>query len=137
MVNLERNPAYTESNIPIENDNYYRGLVAKDYDSLWDEDGKMKGYGKGGTDRLSFQKGHPNDLYVNGLVQANMILQTDEHTPVDHITREGYAYVDSIDREAVESGELHMRVWVRKAGKEAINQVHIWEKIFSSYPEDH
>jgi hypothetical protein len=140
MINLERNPAYTNHNIPVDSDNYYRGVNADSYEALWtsDEDGNdiMQGYGKGGTDRLSFQAGHPNDLYVNGLVKANMILEGDASMGVDHSTKDGYSYVSQLERDKVESGETPLRVYMRRpVGGEAIHLVHVWDKVFDSFPE--
>ena len=141
MVSLERNPAYTSHNIPLSEDHYYRGLDVGSYDDLWndDEDGNkiMQGYGKGGTDRLSFQKGFPNDIYVNRLVKANtIIVGTDDMPIVDHRAHDGYTYVTKLEKDNVESGETPLRIYQRRAlGGGAIHTVHVWDKIFDSFPE--
>lgn len=141
MVSLERNPAYTSHNIPLNEDHYYRGLDVESYDDLWkdDEDGNkiMQGYGKGGTDRLSFQKAFPNDLYVNGLVKANTIIEGSGDMPiVEHQSNSGYTYVTKLEQEKVESGETPLRIYQRRAlGNGAIHAVHVWDKIFDSFPE--
>jgi len=140
MVNLERNPAYTAHNIPLDSDNYYRGVEADSLEDLWstDENGNnvMRGNGKGGTDRLSFQAGYPNDLYVNGLVKSNMIIEGTADMGVEDTTREGYAYVNQLERDKVESGETPIRVYMRRpVGGEAIHLVHLWDKVFDSFPD--
>ena len=141
MVNLERNPSYTNHDIPLNPDHYYRGLEADSYDDLWetDSEGKevMKGHGKGGTDSLSFQKSYPNDLYVNGLVKANTIIEGSDDMPIKrHEERSGYTYVSELEREKVESGETPIRVYQRRAlGGGAIHVIHTWDKVFDSFPE--
>ena len=141
MVSLERNPAYTEHNIPIHPENYYRGLTVDSVDDLWeaDESGTpvMKGYGKGGTDRLSFQKSYPNNLYVNGLVKANTIIEGDSSLPIEHQeSRSGYTYVSELEKDKVEAGEIRLRIWRRELGSGALNAVHTWHKIYDTFPKD-
>lgn len=139
-VNLERNAPYTAHNIPVSQEGYYRGVVADSYEDLWEvtDDGgeTMRGKGKGGSDRLSFQRSYPNDQYVNGMVKANMIIEGDVRLPIDHFDeRSGYAYVSPLDRERVESGEVPLRVYVRRPlGEEALHMVNEWHKIFDSFP---
>lgn len=140
MVSLERNPSYTSHNIPLNDEHYYRGLSVDSYDDLWemDESGKevMKGYGKGGGDSLSFQKSFPNDLYVNGLVKSNTIIEGTSEMPIErHEANSGYTYVTELEREKVESGETPLRIYQRRVlGGGAINAVHVWDKIFDSFP---
>ena len=139
MVNLERNPAYNSHNIPLDPANYYRGVNADSLDDLWttDENGKevMLGNGKGGSDRLSFQAGYPNDLYVNKLVKSNMIIEGTSDMGIDYATPEGYAYVNQLERDKVESGETPLRVYMRRpVGSEAIHLVHVWDKVYDSFP---
>ena len=139
MVNLERNPAYTGHNIPVDSNNYYRGVVAPSYDSLWTPgpDGQdiMIGHGKGGTDNLSLQAGHPNDLYVNGLVKANMIIEGDPSLPVHRQEeKSGYSYVEQLARSKVESGETPLRIYERQAPEGVpVQTVHEWKLIFDSF----
>lgn len=140
MVSLERNPSYTSHNIPLNDEHYYRGLNVDSYNDLWDMDdsGKevMKGYGKGGTDTLSFQKSFPNDLYVNGIVKSNTIIEGTSEMPIErHEVSSGYTYVTELEREKVESGETPLRIYQRRVlGNGAINAVHVWDKIFDSFP---
>lgn len=141
MVSLERNPAYTAHNIPLNPDNYYRGIEADSLNDLWATDDNdsdvMRGNGKGGTDRLSFQAGFPNDLYVNGLVRANMIIEGTDAMGIESQTSEGYSYVPQLERDKVESGETPIRVYMRRPlGGEAIHLVHMWEKVFDSFPSE-
>ena len=141
MVNLERNPSYTNHNIPLNPDHYYRGLEVESYDDLWEtnSEGKdvMKGHGKGGTDRLSFQSAYPNDLYVNGIVKANTIIEGSSAMPIDRQEKgSGYTYVSELEREKVESGETPLRIHQRRVlGGGAIHTVHVWDKIFDSFPQ--
>lgn len=141
MVSLERNPAYTSHNIPLNEDHYYRGLNVDSYDDLWkeDEDGRkiMQGYGKGGTDTLSFQKSFPNDLYVNGIVKSNTIIEGTDLMPiVRHEGESGYTYVTELEQNKVESGETPLRIYQRRVlGGGAIEAVHVWDKVFDSFPE--
>ncbi len=140
MVNLERNPAYINHDIPLDDHHYYRGVDVDSYERLWqtDENGNqvMKGFGKGGTDTLSFQKSYPNDLYVNGLVKSNTIIEGDARMPIErHESESGYTYVTELDRQKVESGEVPIRVYQRrKVGGEAIHLIHTWDKVFDSFP---
>jgi len=141
MVNLERNPAYTEHNIPLQPENYYRGLTVDSVDDLWEQDENgnhvMKGYGKGGTDRLSFQKSFPNNLYVNGLVKANTIIEGDSSLPIEqHEARSGYTFVSELEKDKVEAGEIRLRIWRRELGGGAIDALHTWHKIYDSFPDD-
>lgn len=140
MVNLERNPAYTSHNIPLDPNNYYRGIEADTLGDLWttDESGNdvMRGNGKGGTDRLSFQAGYPNNLYVNELVKSNMIIEGTSDMGIEYITEEGYAYVNQLERDKVESGETPLRVYMRRPlGNEAIHLIHVWDKVYDTFPE--
>lgn len=140
MVSLERNPSYTDHNIPLNKDHYYRGLELDTYEDLWetDENGRqvMKGHGKGGTDRLSFQKSFPNDLYVNRLVHANTIIEGDGSLPIEsHETSSGYTYVSELPKDKVETGVIRLRIWRRELGAGAINALHTWHKIHDSFPE--
>ena len=140
MVNLERSPSYTKHNIPLNQEHYYRGLEVDTYDDLWetDENGRqvMKGHGKGGTDRLSFQKSFPNDLYVNGLVHANTIIEGDSSMPIEHHERSsGYTYVSELEKDKVAAGEIRLRVWRRELGAGSINAVHTWHKVHDSFPD--
>ena len=142
MISLERNPAYTDHNIPISPDNYYRGLTVDSVDDLWetDENGNqvMKGYGKGGTDRLSFQKSYPNNLYVNGLVKANTIIEGDASLPIEHHEiGSGYTYVSELEKDKVEAGEIRLRIWRRELGGGALNAIHTWHKIYDTFPDEH
>ena len=142
MISLERNPAYTDHNIPLKSEHYYRGLTVDSVDDLWelDENGAkvMKGYGKGGTDRLSFQKSFPNNLYVNGLVQANTIIEGDASLPIEqHETRSGYTFVSELEKDKVEAGEIRLRIWRRELGAGALNAVHTWNKIYDTFPSEH
>ena len=134
-VSLSRSPAYTNHNIPLDSNNFYRGVNAGSLDELFDASGVMRGYGKGGSDRLSFQSGFPNDLYVNGLVKSNMILEGDARMAISEIQkRSGYAFIDQLERNAVESGQTPLRVWQRKpADGQSVEDVHEWEKIFDSF----
>lgn len=142
MVNLNRNPAYTDHNIPLDPTHFYRGVIVDGYDDLWSKepDGRqvMKGQGKGGTDNLSFQAGYPNDLYVNGLVKANTLIVGDESLPVSRQEAvSGYSYVPELDREKVESGETPLRVYQRQEQDGIpIHEVHEWELIFDSFKRD-
>ncbi len=141
VVNLNRSPAYTNHNIPIDSNNYYRGLSVDSYDDLWEinEDGQevMKGYGKGGTDTLSFQKSFPNNLYVNNLVKANTIIEGSEAMPIErHQEGSGYTYVAELRRDQVESGEIPLRIYQRRVlGGGAIEAVHTWDLIHDSFPK--
>jgi hypothetical protein len=140
MVDLERSPAYTSHNIPLDPANYYRGVEANSLDDLWttDESGNdvMRGNGKGGSDRLSVQAGYPNDLYVNGLVKSNMIIEGTAEMGVEDTTRDGYAYVSKLERAKVESGETPLRVYMRRpVGEEAIHLIHVWDKVYDSFPD--
>lgn len=140
MVSLERNPSYTNHNIPLDPEHYYRGLDVDTYDDLWqtDENGQqvMKGHGKGGTDRLSFQKSFPNDLYVNGLVHANTIIEGDDSLPIDHHEKSsGYTYVSELEKDKVEAGEIRLRIWRRELGMGALDATHIWHVIHDSFPK--
>jgi len=141
MVNLERNPPYTSHNIPLDPNNYYRGLDAASFDDLWETnengDQVMKGRGKGGTDTLSFQKSFPNDLYVNHLVKANTIIEGTAAMPIErHEPKSGYTYVTELKRSDVESGETPIRVFRRRVlGGGAIHEVHVWDKVFDSFPD--
>ncbi len=141
MVNLERNPAYANHNIPLDEDHYYRGVDVESYDDLWETSTEgtevMKGYGKGGTDTLSFQQSFPNDLYVNGIVKANTIIEGNGTMPIErHESSSGYTYVTELEREKVESGETPLRVYQRRVvGGEAIHLVHVWDKVFDSFPD--
>lgn len=141
MVKLERNPAYTSHNIPLNEEHYYRGLNVDAYDDLWesDEGGKeiMKGYGKGGTDTLSFQKSFPNELYVNGIVKSNTIIEGASEMPIKrHEPSTGYTFTTELDRSKVESGEIPLRIYQRRVlGKGAIEAVHVWDKVFDSFPQ--
>lgn len=142
MVNLERSPAYTSHNIPLDPENYYRGVEADSLDDLWttDESGNdvMRGNGKGGSDRLSFQAGYPNDLYINGLVKSNMIIEGTAEMGVEDTTNDGYAYVAQLERDKVESGETPLRVYMRRpVGEEAIHLIHVWDKVYDSFPDAH
>lgn len=143
-VNLNRSPVYTDHNIPINPNNYYRGLNADSYESLWSQrdDGTqvMKGYGKGGTDLLSFQAGHPNELYVNGIVKSNVIIEGTAAMPIEAQEEgSGYTFVREISRSAVESGEIPLRIYTRTL---ALGEVSLklvdnrWSLAFSSFPED-
>ncbi|HSX08208.1 MAG TPA: hypothetical protein VLG11_04920 [Candidatus Saccharimonadales bacterium] len=141
MISLNRNPAYRNHNIPLNPDYYYRGLIVPNYEGLWappDEAGNqiMVGYGKGGTTRLSFQRGYPNDLYVNGIVKADTLIVGGPNLPVSQEEAEsGYAYVDQLVRAEVESGEVPLAVYQRQAlGGAALHDVHVWEKVFDSFP---
>lgn len=139
-VSLDRAPAYTDHNIPIDEGSYYRGVNVESFDDLWtaDENGEevMVGNGKGGTDRLSFQADHPNDLYINGIVESNMIIEGDERMEPSDRTRDGYTYVDKLERSKVESGETPLRIWMRRpVGGMAIHLIHEWDKVFDSFPE--
>lgn len=140
MISLERNPPYTNHNIPLNPDHYYRGLEVDSYNDLWETNSEgneiMKGHGKGGTDTLSFQKSYPNDLYVNGLVKANTIIEGSDAMSIErHEERSGYTYISALERNKVELGETPIRIYQRRAlGKGAIHEVHIWDKIFDSFP---
>lgn len=140
MVNLERNPGYTDHNIPLNSEHFYRGLNVDSYEDLWElnDQGEavMKGHGKGGTDTLSFQQSHPNDLYVNRLVKANTIIEGTDSMPIErHEEGSGYTYVTELQRDKVESGETPLRIYQRHAlGGGAINAVHVWHKIHDSFP---
>ncbi|GEM_PF-2683146 len=140
MVSLERNPSYTTHNIPLNTEHYYRGLKVDSYDDLWEanENGVlvMRGHGKGGTDRLSFQKAFPNDLYVNGLVRANTIIEGDASLPIEqHEKLSGYTYVSELEKAKVEAGEIRLRIWQRELGKGAFDAIHTWRKIHDSFPD--
>ena len=138
-INLSRSPAYTGHNIPVSGENYYRGVVANSIDDLFDASGVMRGFGKGGTDALSFQKGFPNDLYTNKLVKSNMMIEGDSRMGISRFEpRSGYSYVPELDRAAVESGDTPLRIWQRKATDgQSLDSVHEWEKIFDSFPGAH
>ena len=140
MVDLNRSPAYTGHNIPLVPDHYYRGVIVDLYSGLWQVDSCgeeiMIGYGKGGSDRLSFQKAFPNNLYVNGIVKANTILVGNDVLPIEsYESRTGYAFVGGLMRSQVESGDIPLRVYQRypAEGKDSIAQVHEWHIIFDSF----
>ena len=141
-VNLNRSPAYTGHNIPVDENNFYRGIDSggSDWDILFDENGVMKGNGKGGTENLSFQKGYPNNLYVNSLVKADTIIEANGTLNPDRVEeKSGYAYKDQITREQVRSGEIQLRVWKRKAqetaGEAALHLSDVWEVVFDNFPK--
>lgn len=138
-VNLDRSPKYTDHNIPLEEDNFYRGVSVGEngWESLFDEDGIMKGGGKGGTENLSFQKGAPNELYINSLVKADTILESDSTLNPDRVEeKSGYTYKNEISRKDIESGELHLRVWQRKMGDVALKLTNVWNPVFDSFPNE-
>jgi hypothetical protein len=141
-VNLDRSPAYTNHNIPLEEGNFYRGVdtSGNGWESLFDDGGVMKGYGKGGTENLSFQKDYPNDLYVNGLVKADTIIEANHTLNPDGIRESsGYAYKDQITRDQIESGEVQLRIWERKAqdtmGEAALRSSDVWGIVFDNFPK--
>ncbi len=141
MIDLKRNPSYDKHNIPLDPNNYYRGLNAESYEDLWEtnENGDqiMRGRGKGGTGSLSFQKSFPNDLYVNRLVKANTIIEGTDAMPIERLEESsGYTYVAELKRRDVELGESPIRVFQRRVlGGGAIHEVHVWDKVFDSFPQ--
>jgi hypothetical protein len=99
----------------------------------------MEGNGKGGTRNLSFQKGYLNDLYINGLVKSNIIIEANNTLQPDKVEeKSGYAYKDKITRTQVESGEIQLRIWRRKGqeamGEAALHLHDVWEIVFDKCP---
>lgn len=140
MVDLNRSPEYTDHNIPTSADNYYRSVSVDSFDDLWRQapDGDtMFGYGKGGTNSLSFQAEYPNNIYVNGPKPSNMIIEGGPTLPIIRQESEsGYTYVTPLKRSEVESGEVPLRVYMRKSiGETALRSVNQWSLVFNSFPD--
>lgn len=140
MISLERSPRYTNHNIPLDPEHYYRGLIVESYEDLWqtDENGvqTMQGRGKGGTDSLSFQKSFPNDLYVNGIVKADTIIEGDDSLPIErHEKSSGYTCVSQLERDKVEAGEIRLRVWRRRTLAFGAIKSDTWEIIHDSFEQ--
>jgi len=141
-ISLSRNLPYTKGNIPVDPNNIYRGIAVDDFNSvegLFGKDGIMTGAGKGGTDRLSFSHGFPLDIYTDGIVKSNIMLEGKSSLIGDgaKASKPGqYGYVDQLELSKVLSGETPIRVWQRKAAPgQSITDQHAWEAIFDSFPK--
>lgn len=141
-ISLSRNLPYTKGNIPFNPNHIYRGISVDDFSSvegLFGKDGIMIGAGKGGTDRLSFSHGFPLDIYTDGIVKSNIMLEGKSSLIGDgaKASKPGqYGYVDQLELAKVLSGETPIRVWQRKAATgQSITDQHAWEAIFDSFPK--
>ena len=141
-ISLSRNLPYTKGNIPSDPNHIYRGISVDDFSSvegLFGKDGIMTGAGKGGTDRLSFSHGFPLDIYTDGIVKSNIMLEGKSSLIGDgaKASKPGqYGYVDQLELAKVLSGETPIRVWQRKAAPgQSITDQHAWEAIFDSFPK--
>jgi hypothetical protein len=141
-ISLSRNLPYTKGNIPSDPNHIYRGISVDDFSSvegLFGKDGIMTGAGKGGTDRLSFSHGFPLDIYTDGIVKSNIMLEGKSSLIGDgaKASKPGqYGYVDQLELAKVLSGETPIRVWQRKAAPgQSITDQHAWEVIFDSFPK--
>lgn len=145
---FSRNPTYLGSNLEFSPENLYRGLLARDYESLFDASGLIKGYGRGGQgDLLSMSAGKAIEDYISGhRSTSNVIMETlADATPVAAPTElsgmarksgELIKYVEPLQRSLVEAGDIPVRVWMRfPPPGVTLTAWDEWVKVFDSFPD--
>lgn len=124
-ISLERNKPY-ECNIIYNPDHFYRAMDEVAYDDFI-KTGRMVG-AKAGRGAVYFQKGFANNRYVNNGRIKPIIVETDNRANFSIEESSGYASVSEISKEAVEKGDMPLRIWLHKGGNH-------WEIIFDNFKD--